>query len=129
MTHQELNEYVAEVRYSTIPELSKKKIIDILLEYYLRSTWIPCDQLPENGVYTLVLVRKYRETNFLITPDEDKVCAVGLHCFGDWYDENGHKMPCIGWMPLPGTIRKTVNVMENVEAKDWLERSKYDYVR
>lgn len=48
MTGQELKECIAEVKYSGIPKLSKKKIMNVLYELLHKSEWIPCcERMPD----------------------------------------------------------------------------------
>lgn len=48
MTEQDLKECIAEVKHSAIPEQSKEKIINALMENQQKSGWIPCsERLPE----------------------------------------------------------------------------------
>ena len=48
MTEQELEECIAEVKHSDIPESSKKKIMNVLYEQLHKEGWIPCsERLPD----------------------------------------------------------------------------------
>ena len=123
MTDQELKECIAEVKYSAIPEQSKKKITNALMENQQKIGWIPCsERLPDEiDKYYLVTYRSVicgefehgTTISYLSTfSNEDKSWEIE--------EEHGNNWIVIAWMPLPKPYKeseKTVREMENLEAR------------
>ena len=115
MRDQELRECIAEVKYSDIPEASKKKIIDALIENKLKSEWIPPYRVPKHNVRVLILCGRIEQHNgapMFYLGDDERMCEIGCYIDGyGWFNSDGQKVWCVGWMPLPGQS------LEDIESK------------
>ena len=123
MTDQELKECIAEVKYSAIPEPSKKKIINALMENQQKSGWTPCsERLPDEidkyylVTYRSVICGEFEQgttISFLSTfSNGDKSLEIE--------EKHGNNLIVIAWMPWPEPYKeseKTVSEWENIEAR------------
>lgn len=113
MTGQDLKECIAEVKYSAIPEKSKKMIMNVLYEKQMEieggnsdadsnnDGWIPCgERLPEPGTYILLSYENFPvmpqigryeadENGGAFYPDDDAKSCTSYGLFVN------------AWQPLP----------------------------
>lgn len=116
MTEQEVKECIAEVKYSAIPEKSKKRIMDVLYEKLYNSGWIPCsEKLPEEHDSMFAKLKgtgKWNDAMFERTSDDVNVTVEyengsrrvrTLHTIdGKWKsDIRLLNFKAIAWKPLP----------------------------
>ena len=102
MTEQELEECIAEVKHSDIPESSKKKIMNVLYEQLHKEKWIPCsERMPETDIPVLC---QWHKRNRLDTEVFFSILCVDEN--GIWSGENGTPNgEVVAWMPLPDTYK------------------------
>lgn len=98
MTKQELREAIAEVKYSSMPDATKKDVMNALYDKMHEKGWVPCsERKPEKETPVLCQWHKRNEL-------DTEVYYSILHVDGDekWVADYG--MPngeVVAWMPLP----------------------------
>lgn len=116
MTEQELKELIAEVKYSSMPEKSRKKVMNVLYSEMHRQDWILCeDMLPEEHESMFAKFKgtdKWNSSMFERSSDDVNVTVefedgqrktMTLHtCDGNWMtDLRILKFKVVAWQPLP----------------------------
>ncbi len=96
MTGQELNECIAEVKYSDMPEPAKKKIMNVLYEQMHKNGWIPCsERMPgKDGVYLATLDGE-------IVGEDKPFSGVAEFESGKWIDDEEDYQCIFAWQTLP----------------------------
>lgn len=110
MTGQDLKECIAEVKYSAIPEKSKKMIMNVLYEKQMETEggnsdagsnndgWIPCsERLPEDSLNSVIGWDDFRER-----------CCFVQYYKGRWILGNDDDVVnIIAWRPLPEPYKES----------------------
>lgn len=117
MTGQDLKECIAEVKYSAIPEKSKKMIMNVLYEKQMETEggnsyagsnndgWIPCsERLPEAGKRYLVSTI-WEDRDFEKSAVYDAIYGSD----GLWHSYNYEPVSykVIAWQPLPEPYKES----------------------
>lgn len=101
MTGQELKECIAEIKNSTVPEQSKKKIANLLYGQIYKNGWIPCrDKNPEEGINPVT--QDFYE--YQVTFQSGDVTDIRHYKLGNghWWN-GGENMDgyVVAWQPRP----------------------------
>ncbi|RKI24674.1 hypothetical protein D7V82_14625 [bacterium 1xD8-6] len=101
MTGQELKECIAEIKNSTVPEQSKKKIVNLLYGQMYTNGWIPCrDKNPEEGINPVT----QDFYGYQVTFQSGDVTDIRHYKFGNghWWN-GGENMDgyVVAWQPRP----------------------------
>ena len=101
MTGQELKECIAEIKNSTVPEQSKKKIVNLLYGQIYKNGGIPCrEKNPEEGINPVT--QDFYE--YQVTFQSGDVTDIRHYKFGNghWWN-GGENMDgyVVAWQPRP----------------------------